>query len=84
MSKAEREYFKVNDTKGTGEYKNDIYDYPKEKDIFMKTFSNLKGGRFVTNIFIDKQGPILTNIIKENIKQKEKKKKKKKKKNKKN
>ncbi len=75
LSKAEREYFKVNDTPGPGEYKNDIYDYPKEKDIFMKTFSNLKGGRFVTNIFIDKQGPIFPNIIKENIKQKEKKKK---------
>ena len=75
LSKAEREYFKINDTPGPGEYKNDIYDYPKEKDIFMKTFSNLKGGRFVTNIFIDKQGPIFPNIIKENIKQKEKKKK---------
>ena len=75
LSKAERKYFQINDTPGPGEYKNDIYDYPKEKDIFMKTFSNLKGGRFVTNIFIDKQGPIFPAIIKDNIKQKEKNKK---------
>ena len=74
LSKAERVTFKSNDTPGPGEYKINIYDYPKDKKVFRQTFSNEKNGRFTTNIFIDKQGPVFPTVNKE-INQKEKKKK---------
>ena len=72
LSKAERITFKSNDT--PGEYKINIYDYPKDKKVFRQTFSNEKNGRFTTNIFIDKQGPVFP-IVNKEINQKEKKKK---------
>ena len=70
LSKAERVIFKSNDI--PGEY--NIYDYPKDKKVFRQTFSNEKNGRFTTNIFIDKQGPVFA-IVNKEINQKEKKKK---------
>ena len=75
LSKAQRDNFKPSNTPGPGEYKSDVYDYPKDKKIFKKTFSNERNCRFVTNIFIDKQGPIISGNNKENKNEKEKKKK---------
>ena len=72
LSKAERITFKSNDTPGPGEYKINIYDYPKDKKVFRQTFSNEKNGRFTTNIFIDKQGPVFP-IVNKEINQKKKK-----------
>ena len=76
LSKAQRDNFKPSNTPGPGEYKSDVYDYPKDKKVFRQTFSNGRNGRFVTNIFIDKQGPVFPIVNKEVLKnQKEKKKK---------
>ena len=72
LSITERITFKSNDI--PGEYKINIYDYPKDKKVFRQTFSNEKNGRFTTNIFIDKQGPVFP-IVNKEINQKEKKKK---------
>ena len=73
LSKAERITFKANDTPGPGEYKSDVYDYPKDKKVFRQTFSNGRNGRFVINIFIDKQSLVFPIVNKEVLKnQKEK------------
>ena len=73
FSKAERSSFKFSDTPGPDTYQNDVYDYPKDEKIFHNTFYNGKNGRFVTKIFIGKEGPIFP-IINNNLKNNGKKK----------
>ena len=75
--KAERVTFKFPDTPGPGNYPNDVYDYPKDEVNFRKTFSNARGGRFITKIFIGKQGPIFPDLGRDHRKSAKKEKKKK-------
>ena len=77
FAKADRVTFKFPDTPGPGNYPNDVYDYPKDPNHFRKTFSNSRGGRFVTKIFIGKQGPIFPDVGKDRRKTDKKEKKKK-------
>lgn len=68
FSKAERNTFTYPQTPGPNKYDNNVYDYPKDKELFRMTFSNTKGHRFANKIFIDKQGPIFPKYAKENRK----------------
>jgi hypothetical protein len=58
FSKSERTTFKQNETPGPDTYDANVYQYPYNREEFLRTFNTKDGGRFNKKIFINKIGPI--------------------------